>query len=182
MAQIYTISSPGTSLITGKCLLGIYNSVGSGRVIRLYKIWTLNNQTQAPTTVSILQLDLYRFTTGSGGIAVNPVKHDSTNENIPAQIVTSTGMNYTLDVKLKSRTWSTAAPGAAGVTHIHELETVPSLNMLHDASASYNTSWTQNKPIVLREGYGAGLISFVPGLAGINGAVDCLMEFSMETI
>lgn len=175
---IYTITAPGVSFIQNKCCLGIFNGVGSGKVIRLYRATILNNQTVAVTGIANL-FSLQRFTTGSGGIAVVPVKHDTTASSLPAQIITSTNMNFTPEVTLRSIGWSSDEPIASDSSNIDEFQTVPSLNIVWDCSQSYINEAIE--PLVLREGYGAGLVLTSAASASIVGSADFAFEFTVGT-
>lgn len=190
MGYFYTVASPGTSFTTGKCMLGIFNGPGSGKVIKVYRMWLLNNQTVAVGSNLFNYMSFYRFTTGSGGLYVAPVKHDTTNPTPPPEIVTSTNMNYTTQVRLKRFLWSSDEPLAAegnataGSAGIDEWETIPAFNRQLDHRWSYTD--TTVEPIILREGYGLGLVcdaaytsAASPALSTPVGTADIFMEFEM---
>jgi hypothetical protein len=69
MANIYTITAPATPFLQNRCMIGIFNGVGSGKVIKIYRIAALNNQTVAVTGVNAI-LKIVRISTGSGGLIV----------------------------------------------------------------------------------------------------------------
>jgi hypothetical protein len=128
-------------------------------------------------------MGLYRFSTGSGGIAVPIIKHDSTSPTLPAQIVASTGMSYTLDLNgyiFKRMCWSTKEPLAANAGLVNEFETNPNYTSLWDCSKSYSIS--NLEPLVLRPGYGVGIVVQLPtgGSIGSNSVADFWMEFTAE--
>lgn len=176
--SLYTITAPGVAFLQDKCCLGIFNGVGSGKIIRLYRATILNNQTAAVTGIANL-FSLQRFTTGSGGTAVVPVKHDTAASSLPAQIITSTNMNYTTEQTLRRFAWSSDEPIASDASTIDEFQTVPSLNIVWDCGYSYVNEAIE--PLVLREGYGAGLVLTSAASASIVGSADFAFEFSVGT-
>jgi len=174
----YTLSVPGVSFILNKCIIGMYNGVGSGRVIRLKRIWMLNNQTTAVTGVGVV-MELQRFTTASGGYAVSPIKHDSANPVLPAQLVFSTNPTFTKDVTMRRVFWSSDEPVALGVGTMDEVQVNPAYGLLWDSAWSYTVN-SPVEPIVLRPGYGAGLV-VINSTATLAGICDTFMEFSVDT-
>lgn len=172
MAQIYTISALGIAVLNNKSLLGLYNGIGSGRVVRLHRVWILNNQVTAITGVATF-LELRRITTGSGGIAISPLEHDSLNEPFPAQIITSTNMSCTNNDLILRFFWSTDEPSPATTT-ADELQTIPSLNLIWDI----NYHQTTIEPIVCREGFGVSLNNIIATV----GIVDVFFEVTLASI
>lgn len=176
--SIYTATAPGVSFVLNKCCIGIFNGIGSGKVIRLYRASMLNNQTVAVTGINNI-FELQRFTTGSGGLALVPVKHDTQAQSLPAQIVISTNMNYTRETTIRAIPWSSDEP-QAGFATTDEFQTLPTLNMVWDCSQSYiNESW---EPLVLREGYGAGLVLASASSAAVVGSADFAFEFTVGSV
>lgn len=171
MAQTYTLSATGVTLAANKALLGVYNGSGSGRIVRVYRVWCLNNQVTAVTGV-VGVLELRRITTGSGGTAITPVKHDSNNESFPAQVVVSSNMSVTTSSLMLRSFWSSDEP-QAGVISIDEMQTVPAMNLLWDTAYS----GTNVEPIVLREGYGLALMNITSAV----GIADVFFEVTMES-
>jgi hypothetical protein len=171
MAQTYTIPALGISILAGKSLVGLYNGTGSGRIVRLYRAWVLNNQVAA-VAGTISRLELRIITTGSGGTAITPVKHDSLNENFPAQIVTSTNMSYTNSDLVLRTLWSSDEPAQA-TSSADELETIPALNIIWDVEYHQSTV----EPIVCREGYGVSLNN----IDATTGIVDVFFEVTLAS-
>ena len=176
----YTIGAPGAGFVGNKCMIGLYNAVGSGLVLRVYRIWSLNNQTQAPTTATQQVMNISRLTTGSGGISLLAVKHDSQAPSLPAQIVTATNMDYTIDTTIRRYAWSNSEPLSSAANGIDEQQTVPAFNMVWDYSASYIN--TTVEPLVLREGYGVAVIlgTLAAGVLA-SGSADFFIEFTSGT-
>lgn len=171
MAQTYTISSFSTTFAANKCMLGIYNGSGSGRVVRVYKIIMLNNQITA-VTGAVTNLELRTITAGSGGTDIVPFKHDSTNESFPSQIIVSTNTTVTPSSVLSRVIWSTDEPAINSLT-IDEFETLPAFSTIWDSGYAD----TNSEPIVLREGYGVGLIN----IGATTGIADIFFLVTLES-
>lgn len=182
MANFITITAPGASFGVSKCMLGLFNGAGSGLILRVYRAWLLNNQTVAITGLNnLMRVD--RLTTGSGGIDVLPIRHDSNTSTLPSEVVCATNLSFTTEVTLKRFFWSSDEPVATGAATIDELEVNPSFTQVIDHRWSYFSSTVQ--PYVLREGYGLGIICENCYSAGTPstpvGSVDLFMEFTAET-
>lgn len=171
----YTIASPGTNFNTNKTMIGVFNGAGSGRVVRLYRAWLLNNQTTAVTGVNVL-LELRGLTTGSGGTSIIPTKHDTEDEALPSQVITATNMTTTTSTLFRRCYWSSDEPVAAGPNSNDEIQTIPYMNIIWDSYWSYNNSTVQ--PIVLRAGEGIALICTTVTTVGV---VDAFFEISVGT-
>lgn len=171
MAQTYTLSATGITLAANKALLGVFNGSGSGRIVRVYRVWCLNNQVTAVTGVSGV-LELRRITTGSGGTAITPVKHDSNNESFPAQVVSASNMSVTTSSLMIRSFWSSDEP-QAGVISLDEIQTIPAMNLIWDVGYS----GTNVEPIVLREGFGLALMN----ITSTVGIADVFFEVTMES-
>jgi hypothetical protein len=173
MANIYTVAAPATPFAPNRSMIGIFNSTGSGRVVRVYRIVALNNQTVAVTGVSTI-LQLQRISTGSGGLFLTPVKHDSASPPLPGQIVTATNMSYTNSGLLRKFFWSNDEPLQSTVGTCDEWELLPRTSMVWESS--YKD--TNVQPIVLREGQGVSLNNTTNTIIGI---ADFFIEFTVET-
>jgi hypothetical protein len=163
-------------------MLGIFNGTGSGKIIRLYRAFMLNNQTAAVTGLNV-RMKVDRFTTGSGGVELLVVKHDTQSPSLPSQIVCSTNMSFTTDVTLKRFLWSSDEPLAGDNANIDEFQTLSKFGKVVNFDWSYYNSTIQ--PYVLRQGYGVGLVcenSFnVSTIAAAVGSADIFFEFTVET-
>jgi hypothetical protein len=169
MAETFTLLVQGTAFASNKSLLSLFNGVGSGRVLRVYRVWALNNQTIGVIGVMTM-IELRRITASSGGTAQTPIKHDTNNPNLPAQVTASTGPTDTVTDLFRRVLWSADEP-AVGTGTNDELECLPANGLLWDAGyADANVD-----PIVLREGQGLSLRQ--PG-ANTIGVVDVMFEFT----
>ncbi len=171
MAQTYTLSATGITLAANKCILGVFNGSGSGRIVRVYRVWCLNNQVAAVTGV-VNTIELRRTSTGSGGTAITPVKHDSSSENFPAQVVVSSNQSVTTSSLFIRQFWSSDEP-AAGTISTDEILTIPAMGLIWDVA--YNDSNVQ--PLVCREGEGAALMN----ITSTVGIMDVFMEVTLES-
>jgi hypothetical protein len=152
MAATYSICAPGVTFASGKSMLAVFNGVGSGVVLRVYRAWMLNNQTAGVTGV-ITTMALRRTSAQSGGTAVNATKHDTTSANLPAQVLIAQGATATdtADPDFMRWMWSNDEPAASTLTS-DETETIPALANVYDATGDSNL-----EPIVLREGEGCNI-------------------------
>lgn len=175
MADIYTIGSPGTAILPLKALIGIYNNLGSGKVIKIFKIWALNNQTAAVTGPKATFLAIQRVKELSGGISLNYIKHNSKSPNLPAQILSATNATYTLstpDSVIRRFFWQTAEPASWGTAGVEDVMTIPALMLVWDTDYNFSTV----EPIVLRDD--EGLIIKAGGTA--NGSTTPVADFFIE--
>lgn len=172
MANVYTISAIAIPFLLNRSMIGIFNGVGSGKIVKIYKVIALNNQTVAITGVA-MTFELRLVTTGSGGFALSPIKHDSLSPNIPSQISFAADMSYTNSSLLRKVLWSTDEPIQATVSSIDEWETIPSLNLLWETS--YKD--TNIQPLTLREGQGFSLNNVTTTNVGV---ADFFIEFTVE--
>lgn len=173
--NVYTIGAPGTGFLQNKCMIGLFNGLGSARVVRIYRAWVLNNQTTAVTGVALV-LEARRLTTGSGGTFLLPVKHDTQSPQLPPQVVTGTNLTYTASSLLRRMPWSSDEPSVSGITTIDEIETNPAFTQFFNYHKCYSNSTVQ--PIVLRPGEGFGIINTTNSIVGL---ADFFLEFSVET-
>jgi hypothetical protein len=170
MAQTYTAAAVGATFGNNKSMLGVFNGAGSGRVVRVYRIWVLNNQTAGVTGV-LTTWALRRTTAQSGGTAITPVKHDTTSETAPAQVLFATGATATLALtELRRWMWSNDEPAASSATS-DEFETLVPLNCVWDSTGDANI-----EPIVLREGEG---ISVHHSGSSAVGLCDVFVEYTL---
>ena len=172
MAHIYTIAAAATPFLQNRCMIGIYNGAGSGKVVKVYRVTALNNQTVAVTGVNCI-LKLVTISTGSGGLYLTPTKHDTTSPVVPSQIVCATNMSYTTSALLRNLYWSNDEPLQTTVGTNDEFELIPRMQNLWESS--YKDTSVQ--PIVLREGQGVSLINSTATAVGI---ADFFIEFTME--
>lgn len=171
--QTYRAVVAGATFAANKSMLTIFNGAGSNRVVRVKRVWFLNNQTAAVTGV-LTTMELRRLSASSGGVAQTAVKHDTLSEAVPAQITITTGSTDTLtsDPSFVKWMWSNDEPAVSSLTN-DETETVPALAIVFDATGD-----TDLEPIVLR--VGEGLSVRHTGSTAV-GVADCVIEFTMAS-
>jgi hypothetical protein len=174
MSQTYRAVATGVTFASNKSMLTVFNGSGSGRVIRVKRIWQLNNQTSGVTGV-LTTMEVRRISASSGGTAVTPVKHDSTSESMPAQVACATGPTDTLtgDAALMRYMWSNDEPAASSLTN-DETEVIPVLACVFDCA----TGDADLEPVVLREGQGLCLRHTGSTTVGI---CDVVIEYTMAS-
>jgi hypothetical protein len=172
MAQTYTVGVVGATFGNGKSMFSIFNGSGSGRVVRVKRVWQLNNQTSGVTGV-LTTMELRRTTAQSGGTAQTPVKHDTSSESMPAQVVCATGATVTDAAgvaALRRWMWSNDEPAAATLTN-DETECIVPLNCVWDSTGDSDI-----EPITLREGEG---LSVKHSGTSTVGVCDVFVEYTM---
>lgn len=171
MAQTYTASAVGIAFALNKSLLAIFNGSGSGRVVRVYRIWALNNGVTAVTGV-LTNLEIRRTSSGSGGSAITPMKHDSNSETAPAQIVISTNQTVVATDLLRRIVWSNDEAASTTAATLDEIETIVPFCCIWDIG--YDDANVE--PIVLREGQGLTLTNI--GNTSV-GSIDVFFEYTI---
>jgi len=170
MAETHTLAAIGATFASNKSMAGLFNGSGSGRVLRVYRVWVLNNQTAGVTGV-LTTWTLRKTSAQTGGTAIVPTKHDSNSATLVAQIAAATGGTVTLtsDVAYRAWVWSNDEPAASTGTS-DEFETLIPLNCVWDSTGDANI-----EPIVLREGQG---ISVHHSGSSAVGLADVFIEFT----
>lgn len=172
MAQTYTAAFLAVAFGNNKSMAAILNGAGSGRVIRVKRIWILNNQTSIVTGV-LTSFALKRSSAQSAGTSVTPTKHDTASEAMPAQVLIATGatVTQTADVALRQWVWSNDEP-AAGTGTSDEFECLVPLNCVWDAA----TGDADLEPLVLRAGEGVDVRHTGSTTVGV---CDIFIEFTL---
>jgi hypothetical protein len=173
MAATYTLAATGLAFATSKSMIGVFNGVGSGRIVRVYRVLMLNNGVAA-ITGGLNTMELRRITTGSGGTPISPVKHDSTNESFPAQIICGTNMSITATDLFRRWIWSTDEASSNVTATIDEFETLVPFNYIWDVGYGE----TSVEPLVLREGYG---LSVQCTGSILTGSCDLFFEMTLAS-
>lgn len=74
------------AIASNRSLFSIYNGAASATTIKVWRIWASNRQT-ASVTGLVINVHLLRFTAApSGGTAITPVKYDSGNAALDANV------------------------------------------------------------------------------------------------
>jgi hypothetical protein len=177
MAQTYTATATGIAFASNKSMLAIMNNAGSPRIIRIKRVWMLNNGVAGVTGV-LTTMTLRRIISLSAGTVVNAVRHDTNSETVASitQIAISTGATIGFDTDefvnpYRNWVWSNDEP-AAGTSSNDEFQCFIPLNCQFDSA----TGDTDIEPIVLRGGQG---ISVHHSGSSAVGSCDISIEFTM---
>lgn len=172
MAKTYTASAIGVAFASNKSLLGILNAHPT-RKVRIYRVWTLNNQTAAVTGV-LTSMSLRMLSALTGGTAVTPVSHDSANvafDLTSVTTVTNGTATQTAGNALRVWMWSGDEPAVSSATS-DEFQCLVPLNCIWDSTGDSNI-----EPITLNQNEGAHIVQ--PG-ANAVGIVDVFAEFTVS--
>jgi hypothetical protein len=90
----YYAVADNVAFAASKSHISIMNAAGSGKMIAVRKLFAVNLSIGAITGAA-LRMDARRITAHSGGTAVTPVKADTLNDNLPAQITVLTNATLT---------------------------------------------------------------------------------------
>jgi hypothetical protein len=170
MATTYTACSKFTAFAANKSMLALYNGVGSGQVLRLYRIWLLNNQV-VPVVGVLTHLELRRITAGTGGVAVTPTLHDTTGTALNGNVLCTTNMTVTPSSLFKRIVWSTDEPAGNAAMSIDEMECIPAFSCIWNVGYAD----TDTEPFTIREGSGITLSN----IGAIVGTCDVIFQFTV---
>jgi hypothetical protein len=170
MSATFTLSGIGVTFGNAKHMLSLFNGNGSGRVLRVKRVWMLNNQTTGVTGV-LTTMALRRTSAQSGGTSIAPTKHDTDSTSLPAQVLAAAGatITNTADVEFRKWMWSNDEPAFSSAVN-DELECIVPLNCIWDSTGDADI-----EPIVLREGQ--GLTVQHVGTSAV-GLADFFIEFT----
>ena len=178
MAQTYTATAQNVTFASNKSMLALMNNTGSGRVLRVKRIWVLNNQTAGITGV-MTTFVVRRITSATGGTAVNAVRHNTLSETVASitQVTITHDSTIAFDsstemsTPFRSWVWSNDEAAISG-SGIDEFQCFIPLNCFFDAA----TGDADIEPIVLRAGQGISIHH--TGTSAV-GNCDVIIEFTM---
>lgn len=164
-------SLTAATFASNKSMATLFNASGSGKIIKLWRIWTLNNQL-SPVSGILTNLELRRITNTSGGSSAQIIAHDTLSATLPSQITFTTGATDTFSDLLKTIVWSTDEPAVGGAT-LDEYQMIVPFNVIWDVG--YGDS--NVTPLVIREGEG---ITLKHSGSFSQGQCDIFFEFNVE--
>ncbi len=167
MANTFRINASLVPFGANKSMASVFNGSGSGVVLKIKRIWVLNNQTSAVNGI-LTNLEVRRITASSGGSDLIAHKMNTTYSDLPAQVLIKSGATTTATNIFRTTLWSTDEPTLSGNT-IDEWETFPVVNTIWDSGNKESSI----QSIVLREGYGVEIRQ--PG-ANTIGLLDIQIE------
>ena len=158
MANTWTARTAGTvAFASNKSMIAVVNLASSGVVVRVYRIWALNNQTAVVTGVST-PIQVQRVTTaqtteaGITGTVITPVAHDTNNTALTNKVAcyTNATTNMSTTTSIYRQVILTADEPATTVFTPDEWWEFPMICEIFNAG--YKDS--NLEPIVLRPGEG----------------------------
>jgi hypothetical protein len=170
MASTYIVKTQATAFAASKHMLTVFNPSGSGKIVRVYRVWCENNQIGPAVTGVTAILKLYRCTAASAGVTLTPVTYDSTNTAL-GTVTAGTGMTVTASSLFRNYFISNDEP--------------TSLTGTNDEWQQFNSIcevWNSNSldasidPIVCREGQGVTLQN---STSTTVGNIDVFFEFTV---
>lgn len=171
MANFYTLAAIGATFRPFKNMITLFNGTGSAKILKVWKVWALNNQTVAVTGV-LGRLDLRLVTSISGGGALTALKHNSSIATLPAQIISAEGATCTLSSFFRKTNWSTDEPAAIS-SSMDEVALIPSWSEIWNVP--YNNGIIE--PITLNENQG---ITLYFNTNSSVGQADFFIEFTAD--
>jgi hypothetical protein len=93
MAATWHAYTQAAAYATNKHMLDVFNNSGA-TTVRVYRAWLFNNQTSNVNGV-LNFVSIFRTSASSGGTAVTPVAHNTSNTGLPAQVTAGTGRTIT---------------------------------------------------------------------------------------
>jgi hypothetical protein len=140
--------------------ISILNAAGSGRVIRLQKLFAVNLQVTGVTGVSI-RFDAFRTTAHSGGTLITPEPFDTENVALPAQVTVRTApTSVTLGNRLFGFTTTNEEVGAT-VNLNSGFSYLQGLNLIYESD--------RIQELILRPGEGFAMRQITSSTAGSFG-------------
>lgn len=177
MAATYIATATAVTWSTSnKVFFSIFNGSGSGKIVKIKRVWVLNAQASAATGI-VQTFGLYKITTDTSGgspTTITATKYDTNSADVPAQITIKTAntTNGTSSL-LYQQIFSGDEPAVSTFT-MDELEAIPNLMLVWDVGYG-NTSI---QPLTLRADQGFSIYN--AGVASSAGNIDINVEFTLE--
>ncbi len=170
MAATYTVLSLQTTFAANKCMLSVFNELASTNVVRIYRMWALNNQVSAVIGV-LTNMEIRRLSAATGGTTLTEILHD-TNSSALSNISLATNATVTPTDLFRRIIWSTDEPAANATMSLDEYEVLVPCGTIWQMGYGDTT----NTPITLRAGEGVGIINTGASV----GVVDLSIEFTVS--
>lgn len=168
MTATYTLWSKGTVFAANKCMASIFNDISSPLVVKLYRIYVLNNQYTAVQGV-LTNLEIRKLSSATGGTLITAAAHD-TNNSLNANVICATNATVTPTDLFRRVLWSTDEPTSNTAINIDEFECILPFSCIW--SMGYGDA--NLEPITLNANEGVGLIS----TGAVTGQCDIIFEFT----
>lgn len=148
MANTWHASFTSVTFASAKSMCDLFNA-DSTRILRLYRIWMLNNQVSAVTgVITTMKINKLISSVPTGGTTVTPQPHDSTNSAL-SNATCGTGRTPTRGNAYRTFLWSNDEP-TVGTGSIDEMECLVPLGIVWDSG--YGDPNIQ--PLTLRQNEG----------------------------
>ena len=155
-----------------KYIASLLNGSGSGKVLRIKKIWALNNQIAGVTGV-LMQAEVKIVSAHAAGTAASILCTDTAGAAVPGQVTAYYASATVTDVENILRFMFSSDEPAVTTATSDELQCIYPLNILYDC---YGDAGVQ--PLTLREGQGVA-IKVIWASGAYAGLVDTFVEFTM---
>jgi hypothetical protein len=153
-----------------KSMASIVNESGSGKKVCIRKIRLINITTSA-VTGTVVELELRRITSHTGGTTITPEKAD-TLDTLPSQITNRVGATVSGESATIFASWHKSADDwGSGTLDMEGMQAI-----IDNVIPAY-TSNGEQKPITLREGEGITIKCATNTTAGI---FEIQMEYTVE--
>ena len=174
MAKTYTAAATGIVFASNKSMLAMINAHAT-RKVKIYRVIILNNQTVGVTGV-LTTMNMRKINSLSGGSAITPVAHDTSNTTVDlTSITTSTGgtASATADSPWRTWMWSSDEPAVSAATS-DELQCIIPLMTIWDSTGDSNI-----EPITLNQNEGITINHTQATTAG-GALCDIFIEFTVS--
>lgn len=164
------------AVASNRSLFAIYNGGASAKVIKVWRIWVGNRQTAKVEGV-VINVHLLRFTSApSGGTSITPVKYDSANAALDANVSVLYNATITLPtpIVLFGRSVVSTDEYAIGTVGSDAWNLLSPMGVMWDCG--YGSNGTV-QPITLRAGEGLDLRNVRTSAVG---KLAMSMEFTQE--
>lgn len=179
MGATYILTNTGNANASAKNFIAIYNGYGSGKQIRIWRVWIQNVQTSSITGGNTI-VNLGRFYgayTGGTAIISSAVSMDSTNVALPSQIVAASAPTGITLADLIRRICLFTDEFAVSNSTSDVLSVIPGLCCYLELGYFNNNL----QPFVLAEGQGFVIQHAGSGIPNNNavGTFDFTIEFDV---
>lgn len=172
MAATYRVSASNIVFGNNKSMIALWNGAGSADVLKVCRIWILNNQVgTAAGTGIFITFELRLITAYTGATKLFPIKLKKTSANLDANVVCSAGATVTDDSMFRRIFWSGDEPAQSELT-TDTWQLLPNLNLV------WNSGYVDSiiEPITLNASQGIHLKCTTNTTATFLG--DCIIEFT----
>lgn len=166
----FVVCAEATQIANNKSMISLMNSVESGVIVKIRRIFLINVRTAAVTGV-VGEFQIKRISGHSAGTEITPDPYD-TNDILDAGVSARTGAVVTGEASrnLRRALWSTDEWGVGS-------EDVESMDHAYQSLTPLYEHQAGTKPITLRPGQGLHVKQRVNSS---NGTFDLVIEFTQE--